>query len=224
VTKPVGAESEGTERGRPKVCSMQRTTCFLCHPDPALVYDSSESFLALLGLGPLVEGYSLIASRAHIPSMFDLSDSQATELETFGATVQARLTKHWSPCVVTEHGRVGLCLESSGSHDEHCFHAHQLVFPGAPDFSSCLSDSTFRPIEAQSFTQARAVAGHLTEYLYYQRSDGSALVGHAAGHQGRQFFRRAIAEMVLHPEWQSWQAYPRLEVLELGRNKLFGTR
>ena len=45
--------------------------CFLCSPDPALVYASDGSGVALCGLGPLVAGYSLVATRKHVRSAAD---------------------------------------------------------------------------------------------------------------------------------------------------------
>ena len=206
----------------PTVASVRTDTCFLCDPDPRLVFKSSESFVALLGFGPVIEGYSLIATRSHLPSMFDLPDSQVAELQAFKLDVREMLGQLWSSAVITEHGRVGLCTESSAGHETHCFHAHQLVFPSVGDFSDCLDASVFNPIRAQTFADARASAGHLTGYLYYEWPDGSALVGNASAEAGRQFFRGAVAHRLGHPEWQSWQAHPRLDVVWAARRRLAG--
>src|SRR5665213_1668636 len=56
-------------------CSLQmaadfssETTCFLCHPSPDLVYAENEDGVALCGLGPLVEGYSVVGTKLHMAS------------------------------------------------------------------------------------------------------------------------------------------------------------
>jgi len=85
----------------------------------------------MLGLGPIGEGYSLIAAREHVPSMFDLDSGSREELETFTKLVRATLRPHYSSSVVTEHGRVAPCVSRIlRAHEPHCLHAHRLVFPG----------------------------------------------------------------------------------------------
>lgn len=194
--------------------------CFLCDPDPALIYAASSNFVALLGLGPIVEGYSLIATKAHTMSMFDLADDLVAELTEFQVQVKRLLGDIWNDPVITEHGRVGLCEDVGTLHEEHCYHAHQLVFPTNVDFSDCLAQSTFELIEADSFAVARSLGSHLTEYLYYQRPDNTVLIGHAQSEPERQFFRHALADKLGRPAWSSWATYPRHEVIESARRYL----
>lgn len=65
--------------------------CFLCHLPERLVYDESDHFIAMLGLGPVIEGYSLIAAREHAPSMLDLPPRLVLELTEFTRRVRARV-------------------------------------------------------------------------------------------------------------------------------------
>jgi hypothetical protein len=88
------------------------------------------------------------------------------------------------------------------------------------DFSSCLDASLFEPISARSFHDARRRCSHLTEYLYYESPAGSVLVGYAPAELSRQFFRRAAAEAVGHPQWQSWRDHPRMDVIWSARQRL----
>ena len=199
------------------------SNCFLCNPDTDLIFDESAHFLAILGLGPIVEGYSLVASRAHVPSMFDIEDDIVDELETFTRHIAGRLGAVYACSVqITEHGRVGLCSERQDKHEPHCYHAHRLLFPTETDFREALTESEIEPLAFGSFSEARLAAGHLVEYLYCENLGEEVLVGTYGGSVPRQFFRTAIAKAVGRPELRSWRAYPRPEVVHRARLKLLG--
>jgi diadenosine tetraphosphate (Ap4A) HIT family hydrolase len=76
-----------------EIRSMRSSSCFLCDPEPDLTWMASENFRAVLGLGPIGEGFSLIATREHLPSMFDLDPEIAEELFEFTADVRSRLAQ-----------------------------------------------------------------------------------------------------------------------------------
>ena len=67
--------------------------CFLCSPDKRLVFAESKHFYAMLGLGPIMEGYSILASRAHTPSYFDLPRDLTNDYLDFRAGVLDMLAK-----------------------------------------------------------------------------------------------------------------------------------
>lgn len=198
-------------------------SCFLCRPDRDLVYAQSESFTARLGLGAIVEGFTILATRDHVPSMFDLDAGKLEEFLDFSERVRCRISNLWAPAVVTEHGRIGLCgSDRPRKHEGHCFHAHQLLFPGMGGLVSALDASAFEPIVANSFLEARQSAGHLREYLYCEEPDGVVLVGHAPARLRRQFFRSAAASQVGHPEFSDWRLHPRLDIIDAARRTLSG--
>jgi diadenosine tetraphosphate (Ap4A) HIT family hydrolase len=88
-------------------------------------------FFAMLGLGPVGEGYSLIASKSHCQSMLDLTEDEATQLEDFTQEVRDRVSPLFGECSIGEHGRVALCVgQVTSKHEPHCMHAHRLIFPG----------------------------------------------------------------------------------------------
>jgi hypothetical protein len=200
---------------------MLSDPCFLCEPDSELVYAASERFFAILGLGPLSAGYSLIASRAHSPSMFDLSVAEAHELADFTREVRSRLEQYYGPSVITEHGRVPPCLgEALRRHEPHCLHAHRLVFPGVPDLdlSAVLPASRVRRFD--SFLNAKLVHRDSGQYLYAEDPDGTCEVASVCGGVSRQFFRRLVASRLGIYEYADWQLHPRYELVAQARKRL----
>lgn len=194
--------------------------CFLCRPNRQLVYSESRHFFAMLGLGPIVEGYSLLATKAHIDSMFDLPDHLVDELGSFTTDVIRLLSDVFRSAVtVTEHGRVGLC-EMGPTYDAHCYHAHRLLFPATFDIVEAMGVSEIGILEFDSFSSARRRVGHLTEYLYAESPGGSVFVGTDSHSTPRQFFRGVLADATGKPHLQSWRRYPRREVVESARRRL----
>jgi diadenosine tetraphosphate (Ap4A) HIT family hydrolase len=148
--------------------------CFLCSPNEKLVFLSNDLFFAMLGYGPIVEGYSLIATREHIPSMLDLDRGVAEALVDFSKRVRDRLSSHYGNVIITEHGRVGLCAR--GRHEQHCYHAHRLVFPLACELVQDLRDHNMSSRAYPNFLAVHDEYRHAGEYLYFERSDESCAI------------------------------------------------
>ena len=139
--------------------------CFLCDPPHDLVFFDREGFVALSGLGPIVDGYSLIAAKAHVTSMADVPAELQSERDAFVNAVRARLSNQYGSCLITEHGRMGICVDDTEGLDAHCLHAHFLVFPGASDISEP-ARSYFRNRETFSdLATALSQARHCEEYV-----------------------------------------------------------
>ena len=191
--------------------------CFLCQPADELVYEESES---LLGLGPIGEGYSLIATREHIPSMLDLDRAAHQELVEFTDTVRGRLGLLFGSCVVTEHGRVPPCIDRLvRAYEPHCLHAHRLVFPGAApiDLHSALGGSIDHFSTAQRAFESNDISG---QYLFVENPDGAVQLAQAVRPLPRQFFRRVVAWQLGAPELSDWQKYPRYDEVARARLRL----
>lgn len=185
----------------------QRAHCFLCAPEPEYTWLTSDNFRAVLGLGPIGEGYSLIATREHKPSMIDLGRDDAAELIDFTALVRARLGDLYGPCVVAEHGRVSPCLAPAvRRHEPHCLHAHRLVFPGHEHVdlraAPWLQTETF-----PSFDEAHRAFTWPGQYVYVEQPDGSCEVGVAARPLPRQFLRAVVAREQGQPELADWRNF-----------------
>src|SRR5580698_9505431 len=96
--------------------------CFLCHPNADWIWAESADFFAMTALGPIVEGMSIVATRSHVKSMFDVSPRLTQELDSFTIEAKERLAAIYnSPVHLTEHCRVGVCDETRALHDQHCF-------------------------------------------------------------------------------------------------------
>jgi len=176
----------------------------------------------MLGLGPITEGYSLIATAQHVRSLIDLTAEQAAELVSFTEEVRTQLRQFYGPVVVAEHGRVPPCEvdEESGAREQHCFHAHRLVFPVETDLTAAMRSAALTVQEFPDFLTCWREFSWPDEYLYFERADGTCAIASAPLPVARQFFRTRIAEVLGRPEFASWRLHPRLEVVEAARSTL----
>jgi hypothetical protein len=186
-----------------------RTFCFLCDPEPEFTWLTSDSFRAVLGLGPIGEGYSLIATREHSPSMFDLDADVAAELVEFTAEVRRRLHEHYGPSVVAEHGRVSPCIAPAiRRHEPHCLHAHRLVFPGLVRVDLDGVAPWLGAEQHDSFAAARDAFVWPGQYVYVEHADGSCTVAGPRRPLPRQFLRAVVAAEQGRPELADWRRFP----------------
>lgn len=198
-------------------------SCFLCRQNKQLTYLEDDTFYAMLGLGPIVEGYSLIATKSHVPSMLDLSTCSAEHLHDFTERIRKLLEPVYGPTIITEHGRVAACVElDRGGAEAHCFHAHRLVFPIAADLTDCLRFGDFRVTAYSNFIEARKMFDWSREYLYYERPDESCLIAVTSRRVPRQFFRHKVAEYIGKPELASWREHPQVQLVDAARVRLIG--
>lgn len=197
------------------------TRCFLCAPEPEWTWLESPSFRAILGLGPIGVGYTLIATRDHLPSMLDLDAGMATELDRFTHEVRSRLDALSGPAVVCEHGRVAPCVAgATRRHEPHCFHAHRLVFPGEPSLDLRAAAPRMRVLEYGSFEEARRGEVGESQYVYAEQPDGSCQVGLIEGPLPRQFLRAVVAAKQGRRELADWRSHPRPDEVNAARRAL----
>lgn len=196
-------------------------SCFLCAPRPEWVWAESDNFFAMAALGPVVEGMSIVATREHVRSMFDITDALVSELVEFTEAACSRIEATYGvPVHITEHGRVGLCEVVGDSYDEHCHHAHRLLFPTGASLATTLNQSEIAPLVASAFSEARSKGSHLTEYLYYEGPDGQIAVGTNDESTPRQFFRGVVADAIGQPHLRSWRERPRPELVDAAAARL----
>ena len=198
-----------------------RNFCFLCDPEPEFTWLASDSFRAVLGLGPIGEGYSLIATREHAPSMFDLDSAEAAELVDFTAEVRSRLGELYGPCVVTEHGRVSPCVAPAiRRHEPHCLHAHRLVFPGHARVDLHAIAPWLGAEHHGSFEVALRNFTWPGQYAYVEHADGSCDVAGVRRPLPRQFLRAVVAAEQGRPELADWRSFPGRERLAAAQRAL----
>jgi diadenosine tetraphosphate (Ap4A) HIT family hydrolase len=201
-----------------EIRSMRSSSCFLCEPESALTWMGSESFRAVLGLGPVGEGFTLIATREHLPSMFDLDSELEEELVEFTAEVRARLRPLYGSAVVAEHGRVAPCVGPMiRQHEPHCLHAHRLVFPGHDLLDLRRAAPRLSTARFDSYPSARRAFAWPGQYIYAEQPDGSCEVGAVSGPLPRQFLRAVVASAQGRPELADWRLRPDHETVEAAR-------
>jgi hypothetical protein len=199
--------------------------CFLCNPTKQFIYAENQDFFAMLGLGPLIEGYSLLATKAHVYSMIDLPVNKAHELVKFKEQVRYQLALHYGQVILTEHGRVASCVHLDSIQPEnHCFHAHNLVFPLSLDLTESLRERGLKLMEFSNFLEAREKFKWSEEYYYFERIDGTCVIAFEPRRLVRQFFRYLIAERIGKPELADWKKYPQIEVVLKARSQLFSEK
>lgn len=202
--------------------AIEEQGCFLCRPDPALIYLVDEPFFAMLGVGPIGEGYSLIATKSHEQSMFDLTPDDAEQLTRFTADVRDRLRPLYGECALGEHGRVALCVgQAAVEHEPHCMHAHRLVFPGLNylPLAAVTPGATVEPYG--SFSEAYRSFKPSGQYLYAESADGSCEVAEMPRPVPRQQLRRLAANLRGEPPCNSdWVKHPKPELVNDAKAQL----
>jgi hypothetical protein len=199
----------------------RKELCFLCAPETDLIFAKVEFFFAILGLGAIVEGFSILATKAHIPSMFDLSINEAEGLSIFSQIVRHKMKPYYGEVIMTEHGRIPLCkTHDIKSPESHCFHAHRLIFPITIDLTNPIKQLGLRIKEYPNFIEAKKNFHWNGEYLYYERTDGSCVVAACHSRLHRQFFRYIIADHIGRPELANWVRFPQIELVERAKNNL----
>ena len=192
------------------ICSREQD-CFLCEPSRDLVFLDRGGFVALAGLGPVVEGYSLVAAKAHVRSMADVPVGSQAERDLFVSTVRTQLAKYYGSCLITEHGRIGACVDDSAGVDAHCLHAHFLLFPGAADVSG-LARSYFVKMETfDAFPTALAQAKHYTEYMLVSPEPDKVNIFSGPLNIPRQLARYLVAHGSNTLHLADWRSCPNLD-------------
>jgi diadenosine tetraphosphate (Ap4A) HIT family hydrolase len=191
---------------------MERTTnnCFFCDPDRNRILYSSDHFYAILGLGPIIEGYVLLVAKQHIRSMLDLPVEMRQTYESEKNYLRRIVTQAYGPPIITEHGRIQACFaEDEEAHDNHCFHAHQLFFPITADLRALSKEGPFTKIfEGASLFDLNTSDLEDEEYLLFEDALGIVTVHTVRGKCPRQFMRYLVARSIGKPELSNWATYP----------------
>jgi diadenosine tetraphosphate (Ap4A) HIT family hydrolase len=188
--------------------AQENGDCFLCKPENDLIYHSDTGAFALCGLGPLVDGYSVVATRKHARSTADLTSVEEKEFQEFAVSIRARLASKFNSCLMTEHGRLPVCVDYTGTSEPHCYHAHFLLFPGVRDLEDN-ARSFFRKTDVlDSLSAALESAKPLQEYYLYSPTPSRFLIMTRPGRMIRQFSRYLVAESLGRPELADWRRHP----------------
>ncbi|OGS78586.1 MAG: hypothetical protein A2Z94_06385 [Gallionellales bacterium GWA2_55_18] len=185
----------------------QRTDCFLCRPAAQLVAHVDSEQYTMAGLGPLADGYAIIATNTHSSDKEENTQLLSESFAKYSESVQAILATQFGSCVLTEHGKMPLCLPDAQS-ETHCFHKHLLLFPGVPD--PCAEFYDYFDAEGEHFVslfEALKFAAKLPRYLLVSSRVGEYLI-FATQDLPRQFARVIVAELLDQPDLASWRTHP----------------
>jgi hypothetical protein len=196
--------------------------CFLCNPDADLVYQSDCTSLALCGLGPIVKGYSVVATRRHIRSAADATASEAPDFPTFASEIRSKHAGLYGQCLVTEQGRLPVCVDVSGTTDPHCYHAHFLMFPGVPPVETTTRAHFRKAEDASSLEEALEIARTHEEYSLLSPDPHHFIIMTRPGRLIRQFARLLVAESLGSPELANWRHHSLREDAALNAAELRG--
>lgn len=188
--------------------------CFLCKTPADLVFLETDNFLALAGLGPVVDGYCMLASRTHARSMADIKAARHDERDGLVKALRAHLASEYGCCLITEHGRMAICDDDL--HDQHCYHAHFLVFPGAPDISSKAQSYFGSANKFANLSSALSFSANFEEYFLVSPDDSSFTVFTTPLNAPRQLARYLVAAEAGDVALADWKSVPnRQRALEI---------
>lgn len=188
-----------------------RDDCFLCRPSAQLLAHVGEECYTMAGLGPLCDGYAIIATYSHGSIEHPHSPNLMDKLAEYAECVQRVLSDEFGSCVLAEHGKMPICKPNRQS-DTHCFHPHFLLFPGASnplkDFREYFRSqgNCFR-----SLAEALRYAASLPNYLLASSKSSEYVVFQTADGLPRQFARAIVADALGKGHLASWQTHPNQE-------------
>jgi hypothetical protein len=184
--------------------------CFLCENPEDLIYAQSPDAFALCGLGPLTAGYTVVGTRSHAASAADVNRA-VPGFTRFAEEIRSFLTTQYGSCLLTEHGRMPVCIGPTGAHDAHCFHAHFLLFPAAPAILDHARKFFRSAYETSSLAEALNHAEGQEEYMLLSPNATSACVLTRPGKLIPQFARMLVADALGISDQTNWKANPNRE-------------
>lgn len=186
-----------------------REDCFLCRPNAALLTNVGDAGYTVAGLGPLADGYAVVATHDHLRGLAEADTELRSAYSSYAQRVADRLSRHYGGCLVVEHGNMAVCGVSEEGR-AHCFHPHFLMIPTPnADFGPFLdyfsTSTVFSNLElAVGFGADRG------QYVLVGASQGPFHVFLPDGEVPRQFARALVAEQLNVSHLASWKAVPDL--------------
>jgi hypothetical protein len=159
---------------------------------------SSERFIIVPALGPLVKGHVLVVSRVHLPSLAAMGSKAIEEFGEVGEQVRASYASLGSNLLEAEHGAT--LVDTGGS----CItHAHINLIPECGHLHDILSGILPRLDVPPPFTNLSYV-----ELPYILMKRGNSFVIYDATQVPSQLIRRMVCRHLGREDWD-WAAFPR---------------
>ena len=165
---------------------------------------------AMCGLGPLMPGYTVVGSSRHVRSGADALLQSGSGFLEFVEEIRHLLIGQYGSCLMTEHGRVPVC--AGRQHDPHCYHAHFLMFPGAPEVFA--RHYFARTYDYSSLEDSLRAARREREYFLISQRLGYFSVMTRPTNLIRQFSRMLVADAIGQPALANWRRHEQRDEVE----------
>jgi diadenosine tetraphosphate (Ap4A) HIT family hydrolase len=186
-----------------------RTDCFLCRPNAALLGNLGAAGYVVAGLGPLSEGYAVVATYSHLRGLAEAGAEQRVAYAEYASDIARELAVVYGSCFVVEHGNMAVCGISEEGR-AHCFHPHFLMIPGTSANAEPFLEyfGTSNPFD--TLAEAIAYAADRGQYVLAGQATGPFHVFFPEGDLPRQFARALVAEQIGVEHLASWRDEPDL--------------
>lgn len=198
-----------TKSGTDVAAEALREDCFLCRPNAGLLVDVSPVGYAVAGLGPLADGYTVVATHDHVQGLAAVPVEARRLYANYTAGIASRLSRQYGSCFIIEHGNMAVCGVGDAAGRAHCLHPHFLLVPD----SRCSVDPfvEYFGSDYKSFgglAEAVQYGADRGQYVLAGDMSGTFHVFLPNGDLPRQFARALLAEQLELVDRASWRATP----------------
>lgn len=186
-----------------------RWDCFLCRPSATLLGDVGQAGYVIAGLGPLSNGYAVVATHAHLRGLAEADAKQRVAYAEYAAGIAGELAEAYGSCFVVEHGNMAVCGISEEGR-AHCFHPHFLMIPGTAANIEPFLEYFGTSESFGTLAEAVSYAADLGQYVLAGQAVGPFHVFLPRGDLPRQFARALVAEQIGVEHLASWRDVPDL--------------
>jgi len=199
--------------------SLFNAECRFCTlPETWRIVHESPNFVVQMGLGPLVEGYVLILTRAHFSCFAALDTDLLTEFLHLLDLVQRAQRKAYQCSLFFEHGRSGACLPE-GQGEDLCYHAHLHLIPSEVQLAQLVS-ADFKLELFRSWREV--ISSYQRDQLpYILTQDGADIrVARTPDRIPKRYLRTKLATALGEPALADWVAFPSYTIVRSGWSRM----
>lgn len=162
----------------------------------------TDNFVILPTIGQLTEGYLLIVTKKHYPSMGHLTSSELQDLEELKQKISAILSSVYSKPIFFEHGPAVEGVGGCG-----VYHAHLHVVPVAKFINLLDNLISFNGKTIKTLASLCKKIARGESYLFYEDQKGVKYLFDGEGVPS-QFFRKILAKKIGKTSWD-WKRFGR---------------
>lgn len=187
-----------------------RQDCFLCRPNAALLVHVGEVGYVVSGVGPLADGYAVLATHDHLSGLKEVDPEFLGRYAKYAAKVASILAKEYGGCLVVEHGNMAVCGVSEEGR-KHCLHPHFLLIPDKRLNINSFLEFFPQFTSFENIEEALIFASSCNQYIFAGLASGPFYVFVPNAELPRQFARGLVAEQLEVEHLASWKDAPSLE-------------